>query len=93
MERKPDICVFVSALTHERDIRTCVRDINTQLSHVGVAGPNLEVTGRVKALKVTFESTVGALHTNSKLSARSIILKAQHIFIKPEALFTCSKLR
>uniref|UniRef100_A0A0R3RZZ0 ANK_REP_REGION domain-containing protein n=1 Tax=Elaeophora elaphi TaxID=1147741 RepID=A0A0R3RZZ0_9BILA len=93
MERKPDICVYVSALTHERDIRTCVRDINTQLSHVGVAGPNLEVTGRIKAIKVTFESTVGALHTNSKLSAHSIVLKAQHIFIKPEALFTCSKLR
>ncbi|VDK79058.1 unnamed protein product [Litomosoides sigmodontis] len=93
MERKPDICVYVNAATHERDIRTCVRDINTQLSHIGVAGPNLEVTGRVKAIKVTFESTVGALHTNSKLSARSIILKAQHIFIKPEALFTCSKLR
>ncbi|KAL3984582.1 hypothetical protein ACH3XW_35115 [Acanthocheilonema viteae] len=93
MERKPDICVYVNALTHERDIRTCVRDVNTQLNHIGVAGPNLEVTGRVKAIKATFESTVGALHTNSKLSARSIILKAQHIFIKPEALFTCSKLR
>ncbi|KAK6107630.1 hypothetical protein QQG55_28955 [Brugia pahangi] len=93
MERKPDICVYVNSLIHERDIRTCVRDINTQLNHVGVAGPNLEVTGRIKAIKVTFESTVGALHTNSKLSARSIILKAQHIFIKPEALFTCSKLR
>uniref|UniRef100_A0A915Q2W3 Uncharacterized protein n=1 Tax=Setaria digitata TaxID=48799 RepID=A0A915Q2W3_9BILA len=93
MERKPDVCVYVNALSHERDIRTCVRDINTQLNHVGVAGPNLEVTGRIKAIKVTFESTVGALHTNSKLSARSVILKAQHIFIKPEALFTCSKLR
>ncbi|VDK75943.1 unnamed protein product [Onchocerca ochengi] len=93
MERKPDICVYVNPLAHERDIRTCVRDISTQLNHVGVAGPNLEVSGRIKAIKVTFESTVGALHTNSKLSARSIILKAQHIFIKPEALFTCSKLR
>ncbi|KAM3717611.1 tRNA nuclease CdiA [Dirofilaria immitis] len=93
MERKPDICVYVNALAHERDIRTCVRDVNTQLNHIGVAGPNLEVTGHIKAIKVTFESTVGALHTNSKLSARSIILKAQHIFIKPEALFMCSKLR
>lgn len=47
MERKPDICVYVNALAHERDIRTCVRDINTQLNHVGVAGPNLEVRQKI----------------------------------------------
>ncbi|VDK29808.1 unnamed protein product [Gongylonema pulchrum] len=93
MERKPDICVFVNALAHEREIKTCVRNISTQLSHVGVAGPNLEVTGRINAKKVTFESTAGALHSSSKLSARSVTLKAQHIFIMPEAIYSCAKLR
>ncbi|VDN02877.1 unnamed protein product [Thelazia callipaeda] len=93
MEQKPEICIYVNALTYERDIRTCVRYINTHLSHVGIAGPNLEVAGRIKGDKVTFESTFGALHTNSKLSARSVVLKAPHIFIKPEALYSCSKLR
>lgn len=61
MERKPDVCVYVNAAAHERDIRTCVRDINTQLSHMGVAGPNLEVhmfanlfEGKFQVLKETF---------------------------------------
>lgn len=43
MERKPDVCVYVNALTRGHDIRTSVREINTQLDHVGIAGPNLEV--------------------------------------------------
>lgn len=93
MERKPDIHVYVNAVAHDRDIRTYVREINTQLSHIGIAGPNLEITGRVKATKVTFESTVGALLISSKLCARSITLNAQSIFINTEALCVCSKLR
>ncbi|KHN81985.1 hypothetical protein Tcan_07547 [Toxocara canis] len=93
LERKPDVCVYVNAMTHERDVKTSVREMNTQLTHIGIAGPNLEVTGRIRALRVTFESTVGALHTNAKLFARSVTLNAQHIFIKPEALYSCAKIR
>lgn len=93
LERKPDVCVYVNAMAHERDIKTSIREMNTQLSHVGVAGPNLEITGRIRASKVTFESTVGALHTNAKLDARSVTLNAQNIFIKPEALYSCTKIR
>uniref|UniRef100_A0A0M3IWP5 Glyco_transf_41 domain-containing protein n=1 Tax=Ascaris lumbricoides TaxID=6252 RepID=A0A0M3IWP5_ASCLU len=43
LERKPDVCVYVNAMAHERDVKTSVREMNTQLTHIGVAGPNLEV--------------------------------------------------
>lgn len=37
------MCVYVNAMAHERDVKTSVREMNTQLTHIGVAGPNLEV--------------------------------------------------
>lgn len=44
-------------------------------------------------MKVSFESTVGALHTNAKLQANSVTISAQHVFIQPEAIYFCSKIR
>ncbi|MFH4974703.1 hypothetical protein AB6A40_001412 [Gnathostoma spinigerum] len=93
MERKPEVCVFVNAMTQEKDIRTAVRELSTRLNHIGIAGPNLEVTGHIRGERLTFESTVGALHTNAKLYARSVTLNAQHIFIASEAVYSCTKIR
>uniref|UniRef100_A0A0N5B025 Beta_helix domain-containing protein n=1 Tax=Syphacia muris TaxID=451379 RepID=A0A0N5B025_9BILA len=93
LDKKPSVCVYVNSVANEKNLKTSVKLINTQMAHIGIAGPNLEVAGTIKAQKVTFESTFGALHTNAKLTARYVALNAQHIFIKPEAMYCCQTLK
>uniref|UniRef100_A0A1I7U415 NPL domain-containing protein n=1 Tax=Caenorhabditis tropicalis TaxID=1561998 RepID=A0A1I7U415_9PELO len=59
LERKPEFVVFASNLVHKKEIKTTVKEVNTKVEDLTIAGSNLEVSGILKGHNLTFESTVG----------------------------------
>lgn len=86
-EKKPEFVVFASNIAHEKEIKTTVREVNTKLPDLTIAGSNLEVSGILKGHNLTFESTVGTMHVYAKITCSgSLHVHSQNIVISTEAL-------
>ncbi|KIH69651.1 hypothetical protein ANCDUO_00027 [Ancylostoma duodenale] len=90
-DRKPEFVVYASALTHEKDIKTQVKEMNTRIHQIGIAGPNLDVVGALRVNRLTLEATVGTMHVNAKIMADRLSLHGQSIVVAPEALISTDK--
>uniref|UniRef100_A0A8L8JZ19 ANK_REP_REGION domain-containing protein n=1 Tax=Heligmosomoides polygyrus TaxID=6339 RepID=A0A8L8JZ19_HELPZ len=91
-ERKPEFVVYASALSHEKDIKTQIKEMNTRIHQIGIAGPNLDVIGALRVARLTLEATVGTMHVNAKIVADRLSLHAQSIVVASEALISTEKL-
>ncbi|PIO54923.1 hypothetical protein TELCIR_23702, partial [Teladorsagia circumcincta] len=91
-ERKPEFVVYASALSHEKDIKTQVKEMNTRIHRIGIAGPNMDVVGALRVARLTLEATVGTMHVNAKIVADRLSLHAQCIVVATEALISTDKL-
>ncbi|KAF1755433.1 hypothetical protein GCK72_022002 [Caenorhabditis remanei] len=88
-ERKTEFVVFASNLVHDREIKTTVKDVNTRIPDLTIAGSNLEVCGILKGHNLTFESTVGTMHIYAKITCTgSLNVHSQNIVISTEALLS-----
>ncbi|CAI2352483.1 unnamed protein product [Caenorhabditis sp. 36 PRJEB53466] len=88
-EKKPEFAVFASNLVHEKEIKTTVREVNTKIPDLTIAGSNLEVSGILKGHNLTFESTVGTMHVYAKITCTgSLSVHSQNIVISTEALLS-----
>ncbi|KHJ94719.1 hypothetical protein OESDEN_05349, partial [Oesophagostomum dentatum] len=90
-ERKPEFVIYSSAQPHEKDIKTQVKEMNTRIHKIGIAGPNLDVFGALRAARLTLEATVGTMHVNAKVTADRLSLHGQSIVVAPEALISTDK--
>ncbi|ETN84340.1 hypothetical protein NECAME_06902 [Necator americanus] len=90
-ERKPEFVVYASALSHEKDIKTQVKEMNTRIHQIGIAGPNLDVFGALRVARLTLEATVGTMHVNAKIMADRLSLHGQNIVVAPEALISTDR--
>ncbi|CAB3396746.1 unnamed protein product [Caenorhabditis bovis] len=89
-EKKPECVVFASHLAYEQEIKTIVKEVNTKISDMNIAGSNLEVHGVLRGNNLTFESTVGTLHVYAKITCTgSLHLHSQNIVLSTESLL-CS---
>ncbi|VDM76764.1 unnamed protein product, partial [Strongylus vulgaris] len=90
-ERKPEFVVYASALSHEKDIKTQVKEMNSRIHQIGIAGPNLDVFGALRGARLTLEATVGTMHVNAKITADRLSLHGQSIVVASEALISTDK--
>uniref|UniRef100_A0A7I4YWQ5 ANK_REP_REGION domain-containing protein n=1 Tax=Haemonchus contortus TaxID=6289 RepID=A0A7I4YWQ5_HAECO len=90
-ERKPEFIVYASALSHEKDIKTQIKEMNTRIHQVGIAGPNMDVIGALRVARLTLEATVGTMHVNAKIVADHLSLHGQSIVIATEALISTDR--
>ncbi|CAJ0591706.1 unnamed protein product [Cylicocyclus nassatus] len=90
-ERKPEFVVYASALSHEKDIKTQVKEMNSRIHQIGIAGPNLDVFGALRGARLTLEATVGTMHVNAKITADRLSLHGQSIVVSSEALISTDK--
>ncbi|VDM52456.1 unnamed protein product [Angiostrongylus costaricensis] len=91
-ERKPELIIYASALSHEKDIKIQVKEMNTRIHQIGIAGPNLDVVGALRVSWLNLEATVGTMHVNAKVVADRLSLHGQSIVIASEALLSTDKL-
>ncbi|ULT92779.1 hypothetical protein L3Y34_010105 [Caenorhabditis briggsae] len=89
LERKPEFVIFASTSVHDKEIKTTVKEVNTKLPELTIAGSNLEVCGILKGHNLTFESTVGTMHIYAKITCTgSLSVHSQNIVISTEALLS-----
>ncbi|KAK0411231.1 hypothetical protein QR680_005552 [Steinernema hermaphroditum] len=91
--RKPEFSIFIAALNRDHELKTVVRDLNTRLTYVAIGGPNMQVSGHLKADRLTLESTLGPLNINAKVVASKVSLNAQQLFVCPEASIACQMIK
>ncbi|VDL71327.1 unnamed protein product [Nippostrongylus brasiliensis] len=91
-ERKPEFLVYASSMNRDSDIKTQVKEMNTRIHQIGIAGPNMDVTGALRAVNLTLEATVGTMHVNAKIVSNRLALHGQNIVVASEALVSTHKL-
>ncbi|CAI4221093.1 unnamed protein product [Auanema sp. JU1783] len=92
-EKKPEIVVYSTPCAYDNELKTVIKEMNTQINDVGIAGPNLDVLGNIKCQNITFESTVGTLHINARILSNRLVLLAQSVVISTESLLSTRKFR
>ncbi|KAK6036109.1 hypothetical protein COOONC_26386 [Cooperia oncophora] len=92
-ERKPEFVVYASALSHEKDIKTQVKEMNTRIHQIGIAGPNMDVVGALRVARLTLEATVGTMHVNAKIVADRLSIRMAQSIVRryPIALISTTE--
>ncbi|TKR86494.1 hypothetical protein L596_011078 [Steinernema carpocapsae] len=91
--RKPEFSIFIASLNHDHELKTVVKDLNTRLTYVAIGGPNMQVSGHLKADRLTLESTLGPLNINAKINVNKLSLNGQQLFVCPEAMIACHMIK
>ncbi|CAD6189545.1 unnamed protein product [Caenorhabditis auriculariae] len=88
-EKKPECVVYASSVSHDQEIKTTVKEVNSRVPQMTIAGSNLEVNGVLRGQNLTFESTVGTMHVYAKITCTSSLrLHSQNVVLSTEALLS-----
>ncbi|CAI5451672.1 unnamed protein product [Caenorhabditis angaria] len=88
-EKKPECVIFAANLNKEQEIKTTVKEVNSTVEDMTIAGSNLEVNGVLRGKNLTFESTVGTMHVYAKITCSgSLHFHSQNVVLSTEALLS-----